>query len=68
MYEDKVVRFDAPLGGSYFFLEGGRPSFSGEGTDSEAVSQGAVSVSPIFLHPQNRVEAEVYTSAHFRTV
>jgi 5'-nucleotidase len=68
IYEDKVVRFDAPRGGSYFFLEGSSVSFSGVGTDSEAIAGGAVSVSPIFLHPQNRDEAEAYKNAEFRTV
>ncbi len=65
IYEDKVVKFDGPRGGSYFFLDGSSSSFSGEGTDSEAVSEGAVSVSPIFLHPRNRDEAEAYRRAEF---
>ena len=68
VYSDKVVRFDAPRGGSYFFLEGSGVSFSGQDSDSEAIAAGAVSVSPIFLHPQNRDEAQAYAKAEFRTV
>ncbi|MDC7225278.1 MAG: 5'/3'-nucleotidase SurE [Spirochaetales bacterium] len=66
IYEDKVVRFDAPRGGSYFFLEGSSVTFSGTDSDSEAIAAGAVSVSPIFLHPQNRDEAQAYQKAEFR--
>ena len=68
IYEDKVVRFDAPRGGSYFFLEGNHVTFSGEQSDSEAIAAGVVSVSPIFLHPQNRDEAQAYKKAEFRTL
>ena len=67
VYSDKVVRFDAPRGDSYFFLEGSGVSFSGANSDSEAIAAGAVSVSPIFLHPQNRDEARAYEKAEFRT-
>ena len=68
IYRDSVVRFDAPKGGgSYFFLKGSGATFSGENSDSQAVADGVVSVSPVFLHPMNRVEAEAYERAEFRT-
>jgi 5'-nucleotidase len=66
IYADEVVRFDAPRGGVYFFLKGGRVQYAEDGTDSEAVAKGSVSVSPIFLHPQNRIEEEAYKKADFK--
>ena len=68
VYADKVLRFDGPRGGSYFFLEGSGASYSGVNSDSEAIADGVVSVSPIFLHPLNRDEAQAYRQAEFRTV
>lgn len=68
VYKDSVVGFESPRGGSYFFLQGSGATFSGENTDSQAIADGAVSVSPVFLHPQNRAEAEAYRDAEFRTV
>ncbi|MDC7126878.1 MAG: 5'/3'-nucleotidase SurE [Spirochaetales bacterium] len=67
LYNDRVVKFDAPRGGSYFFLEGNSEEFTGKNTDSQAVAEGCVSVSPIFLHPQNQQESEMYREADFRT-
>jgi 5'-nucleotidase len=66
MYQDKVVRFDAPRGGIYFFLEGGIAVDTEGGSDSSCVADGAVSVSPVFLEPQNRVEEEIYRRAEFK--
>ena len=65
-YQDKLVRFDAPRGGTYFFVMGGRVKYPEDGTDSQSVADGVVSVSPIFLHPQNRIEEEAYRKADFR--
>ncbi|MBI9109074.1 MAG: 5'/3'-nucleotidase SurE [Spirochaetales bacterium] len=66
MYSDEVVRFDAPRGGTYFFLEGGLIANTEDGTDSECVASGAISVSPVFLHPQNRLEEKIYHDAEFK--
>ena len=67
MYEDEVVKFDAPRGGTYYFLQGGLIKDSQGGTDSECVAAGAVSVSPVFLEPQNREEEEAYRKMEFTT-
>ncbi len=66
MYRDRVVRFDAPRGGTYFFLEGGTPVGIEGGSDSSCVAEGSVSVSPVFLEPHNRLEEEIYRQAEFK--
>lgn len=68
VYKDKVLKFEGPRGDNYFFLEGSGVSFSGENSDSQAIHEGVVSVSPVFLHPVNRIEAEAYRNAEFRVV
>ncbi len=68
IYEDKAVKFDSPRGGTYFFLEGSSAKYSGKNTDSEAIAEGVVSVSPIFIHPKNHDESKAYQNAKFRMV
>ena len=66
MYEDHLERFDSPRGDSYYFLNG-RPQEGTleEGSDWHAVSEGAVSVSPIYLNPVDHHEDEAYRDALF---
>jgi 5'-nucleotidase len=54
LYSDKLVKFDAPGGDSWYFVEYGRPRPQAEaGTDWEAVSKNMVAVSPVYIHPVN---------------
>ncbi|MEE8440701.1 MAG: 5'/3'-nucleotidase SurE [Spirochaetia bacterium] len=66
IYEDRVERFDSPRGDTYYFLNG-RPLEGPleEGSDWHAVSEGAVSVSPIYLNPVDHHENEAYRDALF---
>lgn len=65
-YSDKLVRFNAPRSGTYYFIEGLGGDYYGDDSDSAAVADGAISVSPIFLHPQNKEEVQLYEKAEFR--
>jgi len=66
LYKDRVERFDSPSGDSYFFMNG-RPQEGPleEGSDWHAVSEGALSVSPIYLNPVDHHEDEAYRDALF---
>ena len=65
VYNDEVVKFESPRGGTYYFLQGGLVEYTEDGTDSECVASGAVSISPVFLEPQNRDEEEAYRKTEF---
>jgi len=66
IYQDNLERFDSPRGETYYFLQG-RPLEGPleEGSDWHAVSEGAVSVSPIYLNPVDHHEDEAYRDALF---
>lgn len=67
MYEDKLVKFISPNKDTYYFLSGtGVASSDLKGEDSSAILEGNVSVSPIYLHPVNHREDELYKSAEFK--
>ncbi|HOV62958.1 MAG TPA: 5'/3'-nucleotidase SurE [Spirochaetia bacterium] len=67
IYNDRLVRFQAPNKDEYFFLTGSRAEARlEEGSDWHAVVHGNISVSPIFLHPLNHVEDEAYRRTVFR--
>ncbi|WP_304226208.1 5'/3'-nucleotidase SurE [Gracilinema caldarium] len=51
-YNDQVVRFNAPDGHHYCFLEGGAiETKEDDGSDWHVVEQGLVSISKIYIHP-----------------
>lgn len=51
-YNDQVVRFNAPDGHHYCFLEGGAvETREDEGSDWHVVESGLVSISKIYIHP-----------------
>lgn len=67
MYEDKLVQFVSPNKDTYYFLLGsGVASSDLKGEDSSAILEGNVSISPIYLHPVNHREDELYKSAEFK--
>jgi len=67
MYEDKLVKFVSPNNDTYYFLSGtGVASSDLKGEDSSAILKGNVSLSPIYLHPVNHREDEMYKSANFK--
>lgn len=68
IYGDRLQSMQGPRGDFYYFLAGGRIHAEvEEGSDWEAVSEGDISVSPVFLHPVNHQESKHYEAARFRT-
>lgn len=67
IYEDSLVKFVSPNHDTYYFLSGsGVASSNLKGEDSSAILEGNISVSPIYLHPVNHREDEMYKSTEFR--
>jgi len=67
IYEDKLVEFVAPNNDIYYFLSGvGIESSDLKGEDSSAIINGNISISPIYLHPVNHNEDELYKSVGYR--
>ena len=66
IYKDELVTFQAPDGELYCFLDGSKPeSPMEEGSDSFAIDNGQISLSPILIHPINHRIEEVYRKAKF---
>jgi 5'-nucleotidase len=66
VYKDTLVRFEAPNGDLYCFLGGQLPEAREEpGTDYRAIQQGAISLSPILIHPANHEIEERYRQAAY---
>ena len=67
IYRDKLVEFQAPDRHLYFFIEGMEvETVSIDGSDWEAVREGYLSISPIFIHPVTEKEDERYRSTPFK--
>ncbi len=66
VYKDTLVRFEAPNGDLYCFLGGQLPEAREEsGTDYRAIQQGAISLSPILIHPSNHEIEDRYRQASY---
>jgi len=65
-YDDKLLPFQPPRGGTYYFVDG-KPSVTElePGTDWHAVEEGRISVSPVMLNPVNHAVEEHYRTAGF---
>lgn len=67
VYKDRIEKFHAPNGDMYMFFSGELPEAEAErGSDWEAVSEGNLSLSPVFLHPINHEHESLYDPARFR--
>jgi 5'-nucleotidase len=67
IYDDSITGMEGPRGEKFFFLAGDKVHAEEEpGSDWNAVSQGCISVSPVFLHPMNHQENALYRAASFR--
>ncbi|MBN1647215.1 MAG: 5'/3'-nucleotidase SurE [Spirochaetales bacterium] len=67
LYKDKVDKFTTQRGDTYLFLSGTIHDVKHEdGSDWKAVEEGYISISPIFLHPINHSEEEIFKKAEFR--
>lgn len=67
IYEDELISFSAPRGDIYYFLSGiGIESSDLSGEDSSAILKGNISLSPVYLHPVNHREDEMYKAAEFK--
>ncbi len=66
VYHDRLSQFSVPRGDTFFFMHGS-PAETDlvPGTDWHAVSNGAISVSPIFLNPVNNQQDVPYRNALF---
>lgn len=61
VYTDHLTSFKSPKGEIYYFLDGNPVETSKEdGSDWDVVSKGGISVSPIYLHPIDHHEKELY--------
>jgi 5'-nucleotidase len=66
VYKDTLVRFQAPNGDLYCFLGGPHPEAREEpGTDYRAIQRGAISLSPILIHPSNHEIEDRYRQASY---
>lgn len=66
-YKDELLRFEAPRGGTYYFLKGVEViSSQDEGTDTAAVDSGRISISAVALHPADAGEGNRYKEAAWR--
>jgi 5'-nucleotidase len=64
IYEDELVKFRAPNGHLYCFIDGSLPRAEMEaGSDFLAVEEGRISISPIMIHPANHEIEEKYRKA-----
>jgi 5'-nucleotidase len=69
LYRDKVDTYVSPKGDKYLFLSGTLGAAPVEpDSDWNAVEQGYVSISPIFLHPINHSEEQIFKKAGFEIV
>jgi len=67
VYKDRIEKFKAPNGDLYMFFTGEIPQAEPEnGSDWEAISQGNISVSPVFLHPINHKHESEYDISKFK--
>ncbi len=65
-YEDTLHQWDPPRGGRYYFVDGSLSESTPEaGTDWHAISEGAISISPVLLNPVNHTIEEAYQQASF---
>ncbi|MDY7027816.1 MAG: 5'/3'-nucleotidase SurE, partial [Spirochaetota bacterium] len=56
-----------PNGDRYYFLSGEAIHAEEEkGSDWNAVQEGHISISPVYLHPMNHEETHMYKAARFR--
>ena len=66
LYKDRIEKFRAPNGDMYMFLAGEIPQAQAEeGSDWEAISDGQLSISPVFLHPINHDHESLYDPSKF---
>ncbi|WP_020614263.1 5'/3'-nucleotidase SurE [Sediminispirochaeta bajacaliforniensis] len=66
IYDDTIAAMKGPRGENFYFLAGDTVHAEDEpGSDWAAVNSGNISVSPVFLHPMNHQESELYRSARF---
>jgi 5'-nucleotidase len=64
IYEDELVRFKAPNGHLYCFIDGSLPRAEMEaGSDFLAVEEGRISISPVLIHPTNHEIEQHYRQA-----
>lgn len=65
-YEDRLLPFQPPRGGTYYFVDG-HPELTQlePGTDWHAVEEGSLSVSPIMLNPVNHEVERHYRQSAF---
>lgn len=67
IYHDKTDSFVSPRGDVYYFLSGTLSEAEIEGdSDWKAVNEGHISISPIFLHPINHSEEEIFRKMEFK--
>jgi len=67
IYSDRADEFVSQNGDRYYFLSGDAIHAREEkGSDWNAVRDGKISISPVYLHPMNHEVTHMYQAAHFR--
>lgn len=67
VYKDRIEKFTAPNGDTYMFFAGEIPQAeTEENSDWQAILEGDLSISPVFLHPINHEHESLYDPAQFR--
>lgn len=67
IYSDRADEYVHPNGDRYYFLTGeGIHAREEKGSDWNAIRDGNISISPVYLHPMNQDETHMYENAHFR--
>jgi len=66
-YKDHLVNFEAPNGEIYYFLKGNViESEKDPDSDGDAIARGKISVSPIYIHPMNHSDDELFHNTLFK--
>jgi len=67
IYSDRADEYVALNGDRYYFLSGEAIHAEEErGSDWNAIQEGHISISPVYLHPMNHEETHMYQAARFR--
>ena len=68
-YKDKLVRFQSPRGGEYWFLQPAKVEFSQErGTDTRALMDGSISISHIAVEPTVTPDLPIHDMIDWRGI
>ena len=68
VYQEDFTRFQSPEEDMFYFRSGTASRDFDENSDGEAVAQGFVSISPVYIHPVNYEDHRTYRQEVFKTI